>query len=294
MKKLIYLLVAVSIFAFSSCKEKPAGNTQNTPTAQLDTNSILIGQQTNFTIENKISNTSIWPTYEEFLVEGVEIIQASKLDTTENIISQTFTITAWDSGSYYIPAIEFAKNSKTEGILLNVQAVILEEGAELKDIKQPIEEPIGWSNIWPYLAVFLIVLIYYLLYLIKVKAEVKIKPQVIIPADVTALEELKALDKQQLWQSGKIKEYQSELSEIIRKYTENRFNFIALELVTDEILKGLKSRLNTEQLANIRRLLQRADLAKFAKSKPTDSENEESMTLAKQFVNNTKAKKGNE
>jgi len=56
----------------------------------------------------------------------------------------------------------------------------------------------------------------------------------------------------------------------------------------------LKSRLNTEQLANIRRLLQRADLAKFAKSKPTDSENEESMTLAKQFVNNTKAKKGNE
>jgi len=102
------------------------------------------------------------------------------------------------------------------------------------------------------------------------------------------------LDKQQLWQSGKIKEYQSELSEIIRKYTENRFNFIALELVTDEILKGLKSRLNTEQLANIRRLLQRADLAKFAKSKPTDSENEESMTLAKQFVNNTKAKKGNE
>jgi len=294
MKKLIYLLVAVSIFAFSSCKEKPAGNTQNTPTAQLDTNSILIGQQTNFTIENKISNTSIWPTYEEFLVEGVEIIQASKLDTTENIISQTFTITAWDSGSYYIPAIEFAKNSKTEGILLNVQAVILEEGAELKDIKQPIEEPIGWSNIWPYLAVFLIVLIYYLLYLIKVKAEVKIKPQVIIPADVTALEELKALDKQQLWQSGKIKEYQSELSEIIRKYTENRFNFIALELVTDEILKELKSRLNTEQLANIRRLLQRADLAKFAKSKPTDSENEESMTLAKQFVNNTKAKKGNE
>jgi len=298
MKKLINLLVAVSIFAFSSCKEKPAENTQNTPTAQLDTNSILIGEQTNFTIANKISNTSIWPTYEEFLVEGVEIIQASKVDTSENIISQTFTITAWDSGSYYIPVIEFAKNSKTEGLLLNVHAVELEEGAELKDIKQPIEEPIGWSDIWPWLlGIVLLTLVIYLLkkYAFNAKPQIKkVIPKVIIPADVTAIKELTKLNKQQLWQSGKIKEYQSEISEIIRRYAENRFNFIALELVTDEILKELKSRLNTEQLANIRTLLQRADLAKFAKSKPNDSENEESMTLAKQFVNNTKAKKGNE
>jgi len=298
MKKLIYLLVAVSIFAFSSCKEKPAGNTQNTPTAQLDTNSILIGQQTNFTIENKISNTSIWPTYEEFLVEGVEIIQASKLDTTENIISQTFTITAWDSGSYYIPAIEFAENSKTEGLLFNVSAVILEEGAELKDIKQPIEEAIGWSDIWPWLlGIVLLALVIYLLkkYLFNTKPKIKkVIPKIIIPADITALKELIKLDKQQLWQSEKIKEYQSEISEIIRRYAESRFNFIALELATDEILSELKSRLNAEQLANIRRLLQRADLAKFAKSKPNDSDNEESMTLAKQFVNNTKAKKENE
>ena len=298
MKKFIYLLVAVSIFAFSSCKEKPAGNTQNTPTAQLDTNSIFIGEQTNLTISNKISNTSVWPTYEEFLVEGVEIIRASKLDTTDNIISQTFTITAWDSGSYYIPAIEFAENSKTEGLLFNVSAVILEEGAELKDIKQPIEEPIGWSDTWPWLlGIILLTLVIYLLkkYVFNTKKQIKpIIPKVIIPADVTALEELTELDKQQLWQSGKIKEYQSEISEIIRRYAENRFNFIALELATDEILSELRSHLNTEQLKNIRTLLQRADLAKFAKSKPNNSENEESMTLAKQFVNNTKAKKENE
>ena len=132
-------------------------------------------------------------------------------------------------------------------------------------------------------------------YVFNTKPQIKkVIPKVIIPSDVTAIKELTKLNKQQLWQSGRIKEYQSELSEIIRRYTENRFNFIALELATDEILKELKSRLNAEQLANIRTLLQRADLAKFAKSKPNDSENKESMTLAKQFVNNTKAKKGNE
>ena len=132
-------------------------------------------------------------------------------------------------------------------------------------------------------------------YVFNTKPKIKkVIPKVIIPADVTALKELTELDKQQLWQSGKIKDYQSELSEIIRRYTENRFNFIALELATDEILKELEIRLNAEQLANIRTLLQRADLAKFAKSKPNNSENEESMTLAKQFVNNTKSKKVNE
>jgi hypothetical protein len=284
MKKLITLLL-LSNFAFAQ-------------TALLDTNSILIGEQTDFTIANELRNTSVWPTYEEFLVDGVEIIRASKLDTTENIVSQTFTITAWDSGSYYIPAIEFSENNKTEGLLLNVQAVILEEGAEFKDIKQPIEEPIGWSDIWPWLlGIVLLALVIYLLkkYVFNAKPKIKkVIPKVIISADVTAIKELKKLNKQQLWQSGKIKEYQSEISEIIRRYAENRFNFIALELATHEILSELKSHLNAEQLANIGTLLQRADLAKFAKSKPNNSENEESMTLAKQFVNNTKAKKGNE
>lgn len=284
MRKIIMLLL-FSNFAFSQI-------------ALLDTNSILIGEQTNFIIKNKVSKTAIWPTYKEFLIEGVEIIKASKLDTTDNIISQTFTITAWDSGSYFIPAIEFSKENKTTSLVLNVQTVMLEEDAELKDIKQPIKEPIGWSDVWPWLlAAILFALAIYLLkeYVFNTKPKIKKAiPKVIIPADVTALKELTQLEKQQLWQSGKIKEYQSELSEIIRRYTENRFNFIALELATNEILKELKNHLNEEQLANICTLLQRADLAKFAKSKPLDTENIQSMQLAQKFVITTKATTKNE
>ena len=120
-------------------------------TAIMDTNSILIGEQINFSISNPISETEVWPTYDEFLAEGIEIIKQGKLDTNENLISQNFIITVWDSGSYYIPPISFSANNKTEGLLLNVQTIILEEGAELKDIKQPMEAPIGWSDIWPWL-----------------------------------------------------------------------------------------------------------------------------------------------
>ena len=266
-------------------------------TALLDTNSILIGEQINFNINNPISETEVWPTYDEFLADGIEIIKEGKLDTNKNLISQNFIITVWDSGSYYIPPISFSENSKTQGLLLNVQTVILEEGAELKDIKQPMKAPIGWSDIWPWLVgIIVLALIIFLLkkYVFNKKDEVKIeKPKVIIPADITAIQQLTALDEAQVWQAGNIKQYYTELSEIIRRYTENRFNFIALELATDEIISELKSKVNNEQLASITILLQRADLAKFAKSKPDENENKESMQLAKHFVGQTKEKQIN-
>jgi low affinity Fe/Cu permease len=267
-------------------------------TATLDTNAILIGQQINFTITNKINTTEVWPAYDEFLVEGVELIKASEIDTADGLIRQQFIITAWDSGSYYIPPISFSINNKTEGLLINVQTVILEEGSELKDIKQPINAPIGWSDIWPWLLAFLIIsLIIYILkkyVFIKKEKVITVKPKVIIPADITALKKLTKLENEKIWQEGNIKEYHSQLSEIIRRYTENRFEFIALELTSDEILEKLKSILSDEKLSNLRTLLQRADLAKFAKSKPVDTENKESMFLAKQFVRETKQTKEDE
>ena len=266
-------------------------------TAIMDTNSILIGEQINFSISNPISETEVWPTYDEFLADGIEIIKQGKLDTNENLISQNFIITAWDSGSYYIPPISFSETSRTEGLLLNAQTVILEEGAELKDIKQPMEAPIGWSDIWPWLlGIILFTLIVFLLkkYVFNKKEVIKIKkPKVIIPPDITALQQLTKLDEAQVWQAGNVKKYHSEISEIIRRYTENRFNFIALELATEEIISELKSKVNNEQLASITILLQRADLAKFAKSKPEETENKESMQLAKHFVAQTKQKQIN-
>ncbi len=284
MKKLIFIFLLSSKVIFSQ-------------TAILDTSSILIGEQVNFTISNTITETNIWPTYTEFLVEGVEIIKEGKLDTAKNIISQNFIITAWDSGSYYIPAISFSDNSKTEGLLLNVQSIILEEGAELADIKQPMRAPIGWSDIWPWLfGILILALIIYLLikYVFNKKEEVKIKkPKMIIPADITALKQLTALEDAKVWQAGNIKEYHTEISEIIRRYTENRFDFIALELTTDEIISELKDKVDNEQLASITILLQRADLAKFAKSKPDENENKESMQIAKNFVGKTKQRRVN-
>jgi low affinity Fe/Cu permease len=160
-----------------------------------------------------------------------------------------------------------------------------------------LEAPIDWRDIWPWiLGVLITSIIIYIIrkYLFNNKEKTKkIEPKIIIPPYIIALDQLTELENAKIWQAGRIKEYHSKISEIIRRYTENRFDFIALELATDEIISQLKNKLDNQQLSSINTLLQRADLAKFAKSKPSDDENNESMQLAKDFINETKAKINN-
>lgn len=284
MKNVIYIILLTKL-AFS----------QN---ATLDTNVILIGQQISLTLSNPLDKTEIWPTYNNFLPEEIEVINASKIDTINNLITQKIIITAWDSGSYYISPIKFAEKQETKEVVINVQTIEITEDAKLKDIKKPINEPIGWSDIWPFTLGFLIiVLIVYLLkrYVFKTKQkEIKTKPKIIIPPSIIALKKLEKLEKAKIWQQGNIQEYYTQLSEIIRRYCEDKFKFIALELTTNEILEELNSILNNTQINNLKSLLERADLAKFAKSKPMNTENIESMVLAKEFVKSTKEETKNE
>jgi len=267
----------------------------------LDTSLIRIGEQTKISIncDFEKEESFVWPNFNDTLITGVEIIEKGEIDSLENekslTISQNFIITAFDSGTYFIPPIIFNENKKTEGLILNVQTVELAEDSQLMDIKPPIEAPYGWSDIWPwFLGVFIITLIIYLLkkyVFTKKKKEMIIKPKVVISSDVIALNELAILKDKELWENGKLKQYHSEISEILRTYLEERFRILALELPTYDILQNLKNRnLQKEDLIMLTAILQRADLAKYAKSKPTDSENNESMDLSVDFVKNTKAK----
>jgi len=267
----------------------------------LDTNTIRIGEQIslNITAEFELEENAIWPAFNDTIITGIEIIERGNVDSVKTesklILFQNFTITAWDSGAYYIPPIVFNEDKKTEGFLLNVQTIDFGEEATIKDIKANIDAPYGWSDIWPFLlGIMTIALLYFLLkkYVFNKKEKAKaIKPKVIIPADVVALNNLAALDKKELWQTGEIKAYHSEISEILRSYLENRFQILALELPTFEIIKNLENKgINSDDLQLLSTLLQRADLAKFAKSKPIDVENIQSMEQSIIFVKNTKLK----
>ena len=134
--------------------------------ANLDTNNILIGDHITFTIEGEIDKDSEWPIFTDS-IGNLELLSASKIDSipTENgwRLKQNFILTQWDSGFYNIPSISVG-NEKTAAFVITVNTINLEEYSEAKDIKGPIDAPVTFSEILPYLLVFIVVgLIIYLL-----------------------------------------------------------------------------------------------------------------------------------
>lgn len=292
MRKLFFILFSLTVSLF--CSGQKAIIT-------LDTNAILIGEQIIFKIECVDIDKAInWPLFNDTIVDGVEIISKSEIDTISNSntdkktysFSQEYLITSWDSGAYYIAPIKLNSSLSTEGLLLNVMSVSTDQNSEIKDIKEPLDAEYEFKDFLKWIILLLtIILIVYLLkkYVFNKKEKVEKKIiEEIVPAHITALKELNNIEKKELWQSGKIKQYHSGISEILRKYMEHRFKFIALELTTDEILSNIENTISREEHVELKQVLLRADLAKFAKSKPNEEENKQSMELAKRFVDKTK------
>ena len=280
--------------------------------AELDTPLIRIGEQLNLTweLQSPAQNEIAWPSWNDTL-KGIELLQSSAIDTSydeENIairiLRQTHQITSFDSGYYAIHPVYAVVNDSILGsnaLLLSVQNVQLDSALVMRDIKGPMEVDYGfwdWLKIyWPWvlLSVLGLILIALVIYFISKKKDEKIefipsKPK--IPAHITALEKLKNLEDKKLWQSGEIKEYHSELSEIVREFIEARFSNLALEMTTPEILKDLKGKnLAKEPYDLVADLLPLTDMAKFAKLKPIGDENETAMKQAVAFVQHTKERK---
>ncbi len=123
----------------------------------------------------------------------------------------------------------------------------------------------------------------------RMRSKERIQPEeteiISIPPHETALRKLRELKEKELWQKGQIKEYQSELTFIIREYLQGRFTMNALEMTTSEILREVPGFVDTEKLGNI---LQIADLVKFAKAVPGEEIHEKFMQMAFELVEETK------
>ena len=267
--------------------------------ANLDTNNILIGDHITFTIEGEIDKDKEWPIFTDS-IGNLELLAVSEIDSTptENgwKLKQNFILTQWDSGFYHIPSISVG-NEKTADFVVTVNTINLEEDSEAKDIKGPIDAPITFSEVLPYLfgGIIIGLLIYLLIRYLKREKPIEIitrKAKVVLPPFEIALTQLEELKIKKKWQSGEIKAYYSDLSEIVRTYIENGLHTPAMEMLTDDIIDRLKARkIDTAQLSI---LLNTADMAKFAKAQPTSAENELAITFAFEFIHQTKPQEKDE
>ena len=278
--------------------------------AKLDSNKILIGDQIKLHLlltKPKDANIT-FPIIPDSLPGGIEIIERLKPDTLSkngNYVNlrQSLIITSFDSGQRVIPpiAFEYQHDSKTDtiftdSIFLTVNTIPVDTTKQaICDIKAPIDEPFSIMEIMEYIiyvliAIILIVAGIYIFRKIKKKEPIIKLPQK--PADpphIIAIRELDILKEKKLWQNNHIKKYHSDLTEIIRKYIENRFNIPALEMTSYEIIDTVKhEKYIPENLhPNLRQMLTLADFVKFAKAQPLPDENDTSIRNAYLFVNNT-------
>lgn len=99
-----------------------------------------------------------------------------------------------------------------------------------------------------------------------------------------ANDELEALRRKQLWQSGKAKEYHTELTDTVRRFIEEVSGIRATELTSDETIAALSDNRLAMGTELLRDMFTTADLVKFAKSEPLPHEHEHSLTCATQYV----------
>ena len=160
MKKFLItlLFIAITLISFSQSTQ-----------VSLDTNTILIGEQIKLKIIcEKIASPINFPSFYDTIVEGVEIISRSSIDTIlesnnnekETLsLSQEYIITAWDSGAYYIPSFRLNEQIKTNPLLLNVLSVTIDPNADLKDIKQPLDPEYNLSDSLPWIITLLLIIL---------------------------------------------------------------------------------------------------------------------------------------
>ena len=112
----------------------------------------------------------------------------------------------------------------------------------------------------------------------------------VIPPYDKAVGDLESLRQQKLWQSGKIKEFFSSLTDIAREYIEGQFGVNAVEMTTDDILEDVKSlRFSPDTYNKLKETMEVADLVKFAKYTATNLESENAINSMTDFVNESYA-----
>lgn len=307
---LLILIIVLGAFSNSIAQNYKASS-------KIDTNKIAIGDQVNLKLQFTfpVNSRINWADFTDTLTQSVEVVSRSKFDSTVSsdkkflTLSQTLRITSFDSGNYVIPPFVFGyfkpnDTTKfeilTDSLLFHVQTVAVDTTKAIKDLKGIMSAPLTFEEILPYILVGVAAILVSLLIFWYIMRRRKNKPLFTlpekpkIPAHIIALEELEKLRNQKLWQSGKVKDYHTFLTDILRIYIEKQFGIYAMEMTSDEIIAALKPQNITEESkTKMRNILFTADLVKFAKSQPLPSEHDLSLNYAVEFVNGTIPAKSN-
>jgi len=279
---LLFMLFGCSFFGYTQVTPKIA--------SEVDTTFIKIGEQVIWTVTVDTDSTArvIFPEGQTF--SPLETVEAFATDTTRKkdriTLQKMYALTQFDSGSYQLPIQRIEINGEgffTDSSRINVATVPVDTVAQkMFDIKPLMAVEKNNSRLWKIILGILLFLgilgglLYWFIFRKKPLTEEE-KVALLPPYD-RALLELKQLENSRYLIQDEYKRYYSELTDIVRSYLEEDVHVSALESTTDQLIGKLELmtdagelELDKETISQFKRILQTADLVKFAKSKPETS-----------------------
>lgn len=279
-------------------------------TGKVETTDIQVGKP--FTLDLSLKVPYGWfVEWNDFntdtLSEQIDILKRGDVIRTADadsnvIVQQQLTLMTFDTGQVVVPPVglKYARSfdaperltAFTRPIDLNVATMTVDTTLAYKPIVGPMDAPIQMKDVFPWILVFLIAAligfgIWYLLEHRKAKYDAEGNPIRVpsIPPYDKAVSDLEQLRQQKLWQSGKVKEHFSSLTDIAREYIEGQFGVNAVEMTTDDILEEVRSlRFPKETYDKLKNTMEVADLVKFAKYSASPLESDTAMNDMTDFV----------
>jgi hypothetical protein len=139
--------------------------------------------------------------------------------------------------------------------------------------------------LWILIPVVLIIGTIVLIKYLNKKPEIATAQEPKIPVPIQLLSKLEAVEQAAIWKDGKHKEYYSDVTDVIRRLLEYKYEIPALEKTSDEILQSLSlSSINKNDYNQLQNLFALSNMIKFAKSSALAEENIQAMTIAKGLV----------
>jgi len=299
MKRILYFILILFVLPTLHAQEvKVATSTKN----------IKIGEQIEYKISVQAPADAVVVFPEGQTFGALEMVKTNPTDTLKEKgkfrLEKAYYLTQFDEGKYTIPQQKIQISHKdfyTDSLLVEVHNVAVDTLKQPLYDAKPIAEVTSPSSshlwLWIVLGIVALLLTAAALYFFvfrkkKLSAEEKRKK---LPPFERAIQDLKDLQNSKYLIESQHKAYYTRLTDIVKEYLEDEVHILAKESTTDELLAKInnlqktgKLYLSTETINNLKRVLQNADLVKFAKSKPSDNNAEYDRETIENVVIKTK------
>jgi len=262
--------------------------------ANIDKSNIVIGEQIHLYLEADFPPHEAMSFFTIDSIPHFEILDRKKIDTVDNNeelkLSQSLTLTSFDSGHWVIPSFELPldKPLLTDTIPVNVSFSPFDPTKDYHDIKDIINVQVAKKKKkqdWYWFAGASALLIAGMIYLLLKKKKQPVKAIVIDPY-IEAKQELEKLRRE----NPSPKLFYTKLVDIFRVYLHGRKGLASLQETADDLIYQLRQlKLPEADHSQLAQALRTSDFVKFAKYEPSEKDKTDSFDITTKTIDTIEA-----